>query len=51
MFRFNEMFCRVYVSPSSEVVAACIAPISAPTPIVGSNSSQVVYEKIKTNLE
>ena len=24
---------------------------SAPTPIVGSNSSQVVYEKIKTNLE
>ncbi|KAL6336138.1 hypothetical protein AAG906_010426 [Vitis piasezkii] len=42
MFRFNEMFCRVYVSLSSEVVAACIAPTSAPTPIVGSNSIQVV---------
>ena len=25
MFRFNEMFCLVYVSPSSEVAAACIA--------------------------
>ena len=25
MFIFNEMFCRVYVSPSSEVVTACIA--------------------------
>ena len=25
MFRFNEMFCRVYVSPSSEVDIACIA--------------------------
>ncbi|KAL6316092.1 hypothetical protein AAG906_015608 [Vitis piasezkii] len=42
MFRFNEMFCRVYVSPSSEVDAACIAPTSAPTPIVGSNLTQVV---------
>ena len=26
MFRFNEMFGRVYVSPSTEVVASCIAP-------------------------
>ena len=26
MFRFNEMLCRVYVSSSSEVVAAYIAP-------------------------
>ena len=26
MLRFNEMFCHVYVSSSSEVVAACIAP-------------------------
>ena len=26
MFRFNEMFCHVYVSSSSEVVEGCIAP-------------------------
>ena len=26
MFQFNEMFCRVYVSSSSEVVEGCIAP-------------------------
>ena len=25
MFRFNERFCRVYVSSSSEVVEACIS--------------------------
>ena len=27
MFKFNEMFCRIYVSPSSEVDAACIASV------------------------
>ncbi|RVW99511.1 hypothetical protein CK203_021374 [Vitis vinifera] len=42
MFRFNEMFCRVYVSSSSEVVEGCIAPNSAPTPIVGSNSAHLL---------
>ena len=26
MFRFNEMFCQVYVSSSSEFVEGCIAP-------------------------
>ncbi|XP_059591763.1 uncharacterized protein LOC100245246 isoform X1 [Vitis vinifera] len=42
MFRFNERFCRVYVSSSSEVVEACISSTSAPTPIVGSNSAHVL---------
>ncbi|KAL6325943.1 hypothetical protein AAG906_038434 [Vitis piasezkii] len=42
MFRFNEMFCHVYVSSSSEVVEGCIAPNSAPSPIVGSNSAHLL---------
>ncbi|XP_010659540.3 uncharacterized protein LOC104881341 [Vitis vinifera] len=42
MFRFNEMFCHVYVSSSSEVVEGCIAPTSAPSPIVGSNSAHLL---------
>ncbi|KAL6332956.1 hypothetical protein AAG906_019967 [Vitis piasezkii] len=42
MFRFNEMFCHAYVSSSSEVVEGCIAPNSAPSPIVGSNSAHLL---------
>ncbi|XP_059596437.1 uncharacterized protein LOC104878009 [Vitis vinifera] len=42
MFRFNEMLCHVYVSSSSEVVAARIALTSAPTLIVGSNLAHIL---------
>ena len=27
MFKFNDMFCRVYVSPHADVDAGCVAPI------------------------
>ncbi|KAL6318131.1 hypothetical protein AAG906_035636 [Vitis piasezkii] len=36
MFRFNDMFCRVYVSPCIEVGEGGL------TPIVASNSTQVI---------
>ncbi|RVW69317.1 hypothetical protein CK203_062749 [Vitis vinifera] len=42
MFRFNDMFCHVYVFPRIEVGEGLIAQTSGLTPIVVSNSTQVI---------
>ncbi|RVX18277.1 hypothetical protein CK203_006644 [Vitis vinifera] len=41
MFKFNDMFCHVYISQCTECGDDLICPTSGPTPIVASNSAHV----------